>query len=313
MSIVPSIGPLRKLYQDASLDIEHRSSRFWQVWLQRTFHEDAYWVLCEMPPDQSLRRVDAVVERYDASHDTVSAMLWIEFKRPSGSVREVESQALDAAGRCIRTNDLESVYVMTTVGVSFRVWSVYGSDLSSLVPFHGGPADASRSQYVNADSYEAEVLSRFVETVKAYPPLRRAPVVPSQSLLLASHQQTEYSQVDYSGYPAVQQGYGSVATQAGYASGSQSEAGPSTSYYGQYSTPATGGYGQATSAGDQFIKVQVSRVGHFGRSTEYFFNDINGNQKRTTKDDWREVTYKGKAAWVNSRRGVTYYTRDRIG
>ncbi|KAF4474638.1 hypothetical protein FAGAP_12792 [Fusarium agapanthi] len=218
MSVVPSIGPLRRLYQDASLDIEHRSSRFWQVWLQRTFHEDAYWVLCEMPPDQSLRRVDAVVER---------------------------------------TNDLESVYVMTTVGVSFRVWSVYGSDLSSLVPFQGGQADATQSQYVNADSYEAEVLSRFVETVKAYPPLRRAPVIPT----------------------------------------------PSTA----------GGYGQASSAGDQFIKVHVSRVGHFGRLTEYVFSDVNGNQKRSTKDDWREVTYKGKAAWINSRRGITYYARDRIG
>ncbi|KAF5710834.1 hypothetical protein FMUND_9330 [Fusarium mundagurra] len=246
-----------------------------------------------MPPDQSLRRVGAVVERYDASHDTVSAMLWIEFKRPSGSVRQV---ALDAAGRCIRTNDLESVYVMTPAGVSFRVWSVYGSHLSSLVPFHGGPADATRSQYVKADFYEAEVLSRFAETVKAYSPLRRAPVIPTQSLPLTSYGQIEYSQVDDSVYPTIH------------------EAGPSgTLYYGQHSAPSIDGYGQASPAGDQCIKVQVSWIGHSWRSTEYDFSDFNGNQKRSTKDDWREVIYKGKAAWVNSRRGVTYYTRDRIG
>ncbi|KAG5771364.1 hypothetical protein H9Q72_002053 [Fusarium xylarioides] len=179
MSVVPSVGLLRKLYRDAAQDIEYQSSTFWQVWLQRAFHEDEYMVSCEMPPDDSRRRVDAVVKRYDDRHDTLSAVLWIEFKRPSGNVRQVEFQALDAAKRCISTNKLESVYVITTVGVSFHVWTVYESNLLSLMPFNGGPADATRSQYIDADSYEAEALTRFVETVKAYPPLRCAPIVPS--------------------------------------------------------------------------------------------------------------------------------------
>ncbi|EXA30020.1 hypothetical protein FOVG_18555 [Fusarium oxysporum f. sp. pisi HDV247] len=313
MSAVPSAGLLRKLYIDAAQDIEYKSSTFWQIWLQRAFHEDEYMVSCEIPPDESRRRVDAVVKRYDDRHDTLSAVLWIEFKRPSGNVRQVELQALDAAKRCIRASNLESVYVMTTVGVSFRVWTVYESDLQSLVPFHGGPADATRSQYVDVDSYEAEALTRFVETVKAYPPLHRAPIVPSQPLPQSGYRQIEHSQTGYGDYPDIQQGYPSAIGQGGYASGTYSEANPSEgSYYAQNPGSSVQEHEQTSSVGDQFVKVQVNRVTHFGRSTEYLFNDVNGSQRKTTKDDWKEVTYKGKAAWINSRRGVTYYTRDRI-
>ncbi|KAG7428851.1 hypothetical protein Forpi1262_v009371 [Fusarium oxysporum f. sp. raphani] len=293
MSAVPSTGLLRKLYIDAAQDIEYQSSTFWQIWLQRAFHEDEYMVSCEIPPDESRRRVDAVVKRYDDRHDTLSAVLWVEFKRPSGNVRQVEFQALDAAKRCIRANNLESVYVMTTVGVSFRVWTVYESDLQSLVPFHGGPADATRSQYVDADSYEAEALTRFVDTVKSYPPLRRAPIVPSQPL-----PQNEYQQIGYS-----QTGYGDIQIYSKDIHLLQDRADMQVEHIE---------HEQTSSVGDQFVKIQVNRVTHFGRSTEYLFNDVNGSQRKTTKDDWKEVTYKGKAAWINSRRGVTYYTRDRI-
>ncbi|KAF4946517.1 hypothetical protein FGADI_11155 [Fusarium gaditjirri] len=314
MSVVPSTGLLRKLYREAAQDIEYQSSTFWQVWWQRAFHEDEYMITCEVPPDESRRRVDAVVKRYDEMHDTLSAVLCIQFKRPSCSVRQVECEALDVAKRYIRTNDLEYVYVMTTVGVSFCCWTVHRFDLLSLVPFNGGPADAACSRYIDADSYEAETLARFVETVKACPPLRHAPIPPSQPLPQCGYHQTGYSQAGYGGYLDVQQGYQASTWQGGYTRGTYSEASTSgSSYYSQSPASSVAEYGQTSSVSDQFVKVHVSRVAHLRRSTEYFFSDINGSQKRTTKDDWREVTYKGKVAWISSRRGVTYYTRDRIG
>jgi hypothetical protein len=177
MSVVPSTGLLRKLYQDAAQNIEPQPSQFWQAWLQRAFHEEEYAIWCDMPPDESRRRVDAVVDRYDESDDTLSAVLCIEYRMFSASVRQVESQALDAAKRCIRANNLRSVYVLTTVGASFRCWTVYNTETPSLVSFNGGPADANQDQYIDADSYEAEALTRFVDTVKNYPPLRNIPIV----------------------------------------------------------------------------------------------------------------------------------------
>lgn len=314
MSVVPVTGILRKHYREAAQDIEYKSSRFWQAWLQRAFHEvDMYSVSCEMSPDDSLRRVDAVVERYDADHDTLSAMLWVECKRPSGSVRQVESQALDAAVRCVTRDNLQYVYVMTTVGVSFRAWVVYENE-RELQPFHGDLAVATRSQYINADSSEAGVLMTFVDRVKQYPPLRVAPVVPSQPLPQRGYEQSGYDQRDSGGYAGLQQGYQFPIGQDEYASGAYGrDSASGTAYQGQDVASSGRGYGQAVAAGDQLVKVQVSRVGHLTRATEYIFSDVNGNKKSTTKDDWRETPCKGNAAWITQRRGVGYYTRERIG
>ncbi|KAF4987369.1 hypothetical protein FDECE_15460 [Fusarium decemcellulare] len=181
MSIVPPTGLVRKLYEDAAQDIEYKSASFWQGWLQRAFNDQDVYHVSEVYSDYSLRRVDAVIQRYDENNDTLSALLWVEFEHPSDSVGTVEAQALDAAQRCIMQDGLEFVYVMTTLGLSFRAWTVTNKD-QVLEPFHGGPADATRSQYINAGSYEAHVLERFVARVKEHHPLRIAPAVPSRSL-----------------------------------------------------------------------------------------------------------------------------------
>ncbi|KAH6949274.1 hypothetical protein DER45DRAFT_580986 [Fusarium avenaceum] len=314
MSVVPPTGLLRKLYQDAAQNIESQPSPFWQAWLQRAFREENYAVMCDLHPGKSSRRVDTEVIRYDESDDTLSTVLCIELRTFSASVRQVESQALDAARLCIRANNLESVYVMTTIGASFHCWIVYETDLTSLVSFNGGTADATRSKYIDADSYEAEMLTRFLDTVKYYPPLRKAHIVPSQPLPHIGYQQIAYSQARYGRYTDVQQEYRATTGQVQYTSGMYGEAGPSGAlYYSQSPASSVGEYGQISSVNDQFVKVHVNRVAHSKRSTEYFFNDFNGIQRKTFKDDWREVTYKGYVAWLTTRRGVTYYTRDRIG
>ncbi|KAJ3545095.1 hypothetical protein NM208_g2680 [Fusarium decemcellulare] len=181
MSIVPPTGLVRKLYEDAAQDVEYRSASFWHGWLQRAFNDQDVYHVSGVSSDDNLRRDDAVIQRYDENNETLSALLWVEFEHPSDSIRTVEAQALDAAQRCIMRDGLEFVYVMTTLGVSFRAWTVTNED-RVLEPFHGGPADATRSQYIDAGSYEAHVLERFVARVKEHPPLRIAPVVSSRSL-----------------------------------------------------------------------------------------------------------------------------------
>ena len=122
MSIVDA-GILRFLYDNAKANIEYKSSEFWQHYLKQQFDDTRiYSVISEVPPDSSRRRVDIIVKRYDPDHHTMSAMLWVECKRPSGSAKEVEYQALDAAKRCIEADKLLLIYTMTTVGVFFRIW-----------------------------------------------------------------------------------------------------------------------------------------------------------------------------------------------
>jgi hypothetical protein len=188
MSIVKT-GLLRYLYDDARIDIEYKSSEFWQHYLGKEFGDtQLYSVTCEVPPDGSRRRVGMVVKRYDVHHDTMTAILWVEFKQPGGSIQEVEAQALDAAQRYIQTEDSLFIYTMTIVGVSFRVW-FYKKEGSTLIPLHGDPTNADGSQYIDADSEHAWVLPSCIEMVKSELPLRDPPTVPSQSL---SEPQVDY-------------------------------------------------------------------------------------------------------------------------
>lgn len=136
----------------------------------------------ELYPDGSRRRVDIfIVKRYDDAHHTFTVMLWGECKRPSESIREVETQALDAALRYIAADNLLFIYAMTTVGVSLRTWFVERGS-KSLQPFHGTVGVADRRQYINADTDGAYELAKTIHLVKTQVPLREAPIVPSQAV-----------------------------------------------------------------------------------------------------------------------------------
>lgn len=165
MSIVTSKF-LRKHYYEALEDLEGMSFAFWQVILQQAFYPPgAYAVITESPLDKSLCQVDLVVKRYDENHDTLSALLWVEFKRHTGDEKEVEKQALDAAKRCIQKDNLLWIWAMTTVGVSFRMWFISRKNLK-LEPMHGTAINSERSQYINADSDDAIVFSEAVRRIK---------------------------------------------------------------------------------------------------------------------------------------------------
>ncbi len=185
MSIVPDTGIVRAYYQIAcEANIEHKPSAFWQVWLQRVIASEPYLysIACDSSPDESLRRVDGVVKRYDPSHHrTLSAMLWVECESPRGSARDAENQALDAAIRCIQADNLLWIYAMTTVGVTFRAWFMEKRG-NKLFPLHGTEVTGDRSQYIDADSEDASILRDCIELVKDQKPLGHAPVLSKSEL-----------------------------------------------------------------------------------------------------------------------------------
>ncbi|KAH7231705.1 uncharacterized protein BKA55DRAFT_524309 [Fusarium redolens] len=291
MTILQS-GLLRKHYEEAVDDIEYKSSAFWMAVLQRAFYEpDIYSVTPESSPDGSLRRVDMVVKRYDQDNHTLSALLWVECKRPSGSVQEVEDQALDAARRCIQRDGLMWIWAMTTVGVSFRMWFVDARG-GQLVPMHGTAAQADRRQYIDANSPAASVFPDAIQSIKNGYPLRQAPVLPSQSLDLLTSNDAEWgaSESYMSGMPTQNQDqYYGV------------EAGPS-SYSGN-------------DIGGQPVEVRVERITHgFSRAPdEYVFRDINNKRRSTRKENWETGEYQGERVWFYHGRKTTYFSRRKIG
>ncbi|KAG4275850.1 hypothetical protein FPRO04_14315 [Fusarium proliferatum] len=292
MTILQS-GLLRKHYEEAIDDIEYKSSAFWQAVLQRAFYEpDIYSVTAESSPDESLRRVDMVVKRYDENNHTLSALLWVECKRPSGSVQEVEDQALDAARRCIQRDGLMWIWAMTTVGVSFRIWFIEAR-VGQLVPMHGTAVEADRRQYIDANSPAASVFPDAIQCIKNGFPLRQAPVVPSQSLDLLTSNDAGWggSESYMSGMPTQNQGQYYAAV----------EAGPS-SYSGNDS-------------GSQPIEVGVDKITHsFSRAPdEYVFRDINNKRRSTRKENWEMGDYQGERVWFFHGRRTTYFSRRKIG
>lgn len=181
MSISLADCVLSKLYRDTEHNIEHKSSAFWQVYLQRaSYNNSNFIVITESPPDDSLRRVDIFVKRYDEGHDTLNALILIECKRPRGSAKDVEYQVAEAARRCMETHNLSSMYAITTIGVRFRVWKI--TDDLVLRPFFGRDTLASKKEYIYTESEEGYFLVWVVEHIKENFPLAKAPTVPSQEM-----------------------------------------------------------------------------------------------------------------------------------
>ncbi|OAQ59783.1 hypothetical protein VFPFJ_11559 [Purpureocillium lilacinum] len=283
MSIITS-GILQFLYDDAVHDIEYKSSEFWQHYLRQEFSDTRiYAVTCEVSPDGSRRRIDAVVKRYDASHHTMSALLWMECKRPSGSIRDVELQALDAAKRCIEADNLLFIYTMTTVGLSFRVW-FYEADAVALTPFHGEATFADRTQYIDAASENAWVLPQCLNMVKQEVPLRSAPTLPSQSLA-----DLEDKNLDYTG------------SQKLYDQSNEYSGGflPSSSTY--QLPPECADAAIAGSAGqqsDQPVQIKVRRETHMFHPDKYIFKDVKGKTRQTVRDEWTQIKHGGRKVWA---------------
>ncbi|OAA73964.1 hypothetical protein ISF_00865 [Cordyceps fumosorosea ARSEF 2679] len=191
MSVVPQTGIVRKYCELVSENIEYGASAFWQVWLQREFvqndyERETYAVTSEMSPDGSLRRVDHVVKRYEPNHHNLSSMVWNECKRPKGSARAAEDQALDAAIRCIDREKLIYIYTLTTVGTTFRVWEVTRRDRKPrpFTPETTTGTPFTPSGFVDVDSGLGYSLRDAIQYMKEKVPLGEAPIVPSQPHLL---------------------------------------------------------------------------------------------------------------------------------
>lgn len=123
-----------------------------------------------------------VVKRFDVGRDSLEALLWVECKRRSGSVRDVELQALDACRRCIQQDNSPFIWAMTTVDLSFRFWYLYRGDLA-LAHAHGSNTRADRTQYIEASTRRAALFHQVIQAIKDHNgPQPVAPILPSQSL-----------------------------------------------------------------------------------------------------------------------------------
>lgn len=228
--------------------------------------------------------MDLVVKRYDENHDTLSALFWVEFKRHTGSVKEVEMQALDGAKRCIQKDNLMWIWAMTTIGVSFRMWFVSRQNLE-LEPMHVAATKADKAQYINADSNDAIVFPEAVRRIKEGIPLRVAPVVPSQSLdlLIAGDVGQGVSQYGYD--------YDYDMTEA---------------------SPSRVSGDGSDGSGGQYVEVTVEKITHTFSPDEFVFRDAKGRKKSMKKEDWESWQHQCDKVWVFRGKKTVYLSRKKI-
>lgn len=159
---------IRKYYDDASRNIENSSSAFWFGILRRSFGHSFEINPC-YSPDGSDESVDAAVEKLEGTQEHRIVLLWVECKRQTDTLQDIEEKALEAAVRCLDSQNLASIYAITTMGVRFRMWQVFNHSarLTRLIPWHGTDTKYDESQYVDADSPEAVVFTQAVSEIHA--------------------------------------------------------------------------------------------------------------------------------------------------
>lgn len=288
------------LQQAEGHDIEYKSSAFWQLLLQHEFPLSYnYAVLCEQAPDRqdSRKRVDISVVRYDAEHHTFSPSFLLEGKRTGqgkSEIRPLEKQALARAKEAIATQNLMSIYVITTWGVRFRAWIVIAKDLA-LEPMHGGyETIGTLHDYIHVASEDSRELARVFDIIKTKVPLRQPAVVPSQ----AEPSTAPWPMRTEQGPTAAEPGPSNYPMN--YSSQIMQNATESVDDYDYVA-------GSSAPMQKDSMEVKVTVVSHTWSKDEWVFTNVRGHRKAVVGDSWKRVRVDGRLAWEYEGTRCTYY------
>ncbi|EEU36051.1 uncharacterized protein NECHADRAFT_102079 [Fusarium vanettenii 77-13-4] len=319
----------------AQHDIEYKSSAAWQAYLNRMFPRP-WQLLCEQAPDdESRRRVDFKIILYDQDNDTISPVAIGEVKRPGGSIREVEKQGLEVAMRAINSHCLSGIYVLTVWGLKFRAWYATSSEQSLMPLFGSAPRD--KNEYIDMTSPSGVFeLERTIHLIKDEPPLRQAPVVPSQQDEMGQMIEagTFYSEeggsqvnpmypwgqqpsVDYqttqiprmepsAGHPRDAASW--MPSQEPYPQEDMSIDDPEEANEGSGAEGNSGGKGKEKRSTKERREVKVELVKHRMSKDEYVFRGADGSKRTTQRSDWKQ---KKRDVKPNGKRSGQFQYRSR--
>ncbi|KAF4462659.1 hypothetical protein FALBO_10519 [Fusarium albosuccineum] len=174
MSIIQS-PRLDRLWQEAQIYPEWATTRLWEYIFNHVIFKDDKWIVSSQQPpthqDGDLRRVDLVVERMDNNAVTVSTLLFMEAKRASASVtdlEEVEYQAFTAACAYSIESSKNYIWAMTVFGGKARLW-IFNIESTYLIPFvPQGIELAERSEYLEIAT-DGQPILEGLDYIKRHP------------------------------------------------------------------------------------------------------------------------------------------------
>ncbi|KAM3429628.1 hypothetical protein MY4824_008150 [Beauveria thailandica] len=167
----------------AARGYEPYSIRFWNPLFNQDFLFADKWIvapeqLVQLDSRRGRGRVDTVVEHFHPVRKTHAIMMIHEAKREKENAKDLEHQVKEYGEAILTGRMLGQLYVITTIGTTFRTWHMNHSN-KSLDPLFGGQGGTSK-EYIDASTQEGGIrYQEFVMAVKAAAHSPQAPTLPS--------------------------------------------------------------------------------------------------------------------------------------
>ncbi|CAM6003155.1 unnamed protein product [Sphagnum balticum] len=191
------------LWRDAQSRPEHGATRFWEHKLQIWFPASEGWVVSSQQPptgeNSDRRRVESLIEILHPATNSMQKLLIYEAKRSQvgvAKVDELEMQAYSACQLALQQDNRSSMYALTTIGTSARIWIADSSPyLNAFIPPSDAISDAN--SYIEANSTDGH----YIEEAIAYMKLHNLfPVAKTQVLRsLGTPEPPDVTSIDQSG------------------------------------------------------------------------------------------------------------------
>lgn len=189
MSLLANRPWLHDLWEEAQREPEYATTALWESIFAEVFPYYEYNVASQQPPTKDRddrRRIDLVVRPRNDRGGPRAVLLFMEAKRTGMTadiVDECERQALTACWAYLIDKKMKSVWAMTCVGSSTRLWAcVRPKEGDYLVPvFPPGKNLGDIREYV-------EIAERGNEVLEYLEYMRANPVPPRVNLRRDSHQ-----------------------------------------------------------------------------------------------------------------------------
>ena len=307
---------LQSLAFDAVASPEAYVTKFWEYLFNKLIFTEEEWAVASQQPPPGLpnpsrgdqKRIDITVEYFNPqTTERLVYYMIVEAKRSdagAGDIKDAENKGVAYANANLATTGRSSMWVMTVLGTSFRLW-IYHHASDHLEAYYPNPPDsrqANKKQYLE---YFGSDLDNVLRYIKQYDS-------PDQALAAAQVPAAEpYSTPGMSMAPPPAPTHGDEVDMLE----PFSEPFPETSSQGDedempgslapndFPEAASKGKGQA-----KWVKVKITEKKHMTRPDEWLFKDDKGRIRSTNKKEWIKDTNQGKACWTYEGHRTSYYT-----
>ena len=167
---------LDTLYKEAKpYQTRYKSEAFWLNWLIHKFPQvENFAPVAQWGPDggkrryPSTKRCDMAILDFRVKGAT-NALLFFEQRRDGQNLGDLEDIVLGSANKYLETHDNSYVYCMTGWTTRARCWVVPRTTPEhrrQLAPMFGSTARADRNSYYDANSLEANYITRSIAHMK---------------------------------------------------------------------------------------------------------------------------------------------------